>query len=115
MAIVDVNGEEFKKVLPKVVDIEPFGSMVLVEHLNADEVLGTQLFVKEDADVGTPQAYIVKFGSKVPADVGLAVGDRVQLQGSYVPVVNFNGHHRKRGLVEIHNIKAILKEGHPAE
>lgn len=110
MKIVDADGNEMKKLLPKIVDVQPFGSMVLVEHLNADEALGTRLAIREDADVGSPQAYIVKFGPKVPVDSGLNIGDRVMLQGTYVPVINYDNHNRKRGLVEIHNIKAILKE-----
>jgi len=46
----------------------------------------------------------------VPEDAGIKIGDRVMLQGTYVPVLNYDNHPRKRGLVEIHNIKAVLEE-----
>lgn len=108
--IVDVDGQEIKKQLPKIIGVQPFGSMVLIEHLNADEALGTNLVISEETDVGSPQAYVVGFGPKVPEDCGLKIGDRVMLQGTYVPILNFDNHPRRRGLVEIHNIKAILVE-----
>lgn len=110
MALIDIDGQEIKKQVPKVVDVEPFGSMVLIEHLNSDEVLGTNLVISDKTDVGTPQAYVLRLGPKVAAECGLAVGDRVMLQGTYVPVVNYDNHPRKRGLVELHNIKGVLKE-----
>lgn len=108
--IVGLDGQKIVKSSPKVVDVRPFGSMVLVEHLGADEILSTSIIVQKDAAVGSPQAYVVKLGDRLTADCGLKPGDRVVLQGSYVPVINFDGNTRERGLVELHNIKAILVE-----
>lgn len=112
--IVDADGQELRTELPKIVGIQPFGSMVLVEHLNADEALGTSLAISDDADVGSPQAYVIALGPRLPEDCGLKIGDRVMLQGTYVPVINYDNYKRKRGLVEIHNIKAVLVEDKPA-
>lgn len=109
--LVDCNGNEVCSQAPKVVDAQPFGSMVLVEHLTAQEILGTTLEVGDATQVGSPQAYIAKLGPNVPEDAGLEVGARVLLQGTYVPVPHYGDTKRERGLVEIHNIKAVLVEG----
>lgn len=109
--IVDCTGDEVCSAPPRVVGVEPFGSLVMIEHLRPEEVLSTKILVSEKMETGSPpQAYIVKFGPKVPQDCGLALGDRVIIQGSYIPVVNYDNNPRERGLVEIHSIKAILKE-----
>lgn len=108
LVIEGPNGESLSHV-PSIKAVKPCGSCILVEMLNPDEALGTKLYVKDDADCGAPQAYIVALGPKLETDL-VKVGDRVLLQGTYVPVMNYDGHHRKRGVVEIHNIKAILEE-----
>ena len=108
--IVDCTGNKIVKNLPKVVDAEPFGSMVLVEHLTAQEILGTSLEVGDSTQVGSPQSYVLKLGPKVPEYAGIKAGDRVLLQGTYVPVPDYGESERERGLVEMHNIKAILIE-----
>lgn len=94
----------------KIVAVKPTLSLILVEHLKADEVNQSSLIVNENADYGAPQAYIIELGPSVPPESGLSVGDRVLLQGSYIPVPNFDRHPRERGLVEMHNVKAVLKE-----
>lgn len=97
--------------VPKLKAVKPFGSTILVEMLNADEALGTKIYVNKDAQVGAPQAYVLALGPKLASeDVGLKVGDRVMLQGSYVPIPNFDGNKRQRGVVELHNVKAVLVE-----
>jgi co-chaperonin GroES (HSP10) len=97
--------------VPKLKAVKPFGSTILVEMLNADEALGTKIIVNKDVSVGAPQAYVLALGSKlVPGDVDLKVGDRVMLQGSYVPIPNFDKNRRQRGIVELHNVKAVLEE-----
>lgn len=111
MAIVDCHGNEVCTPAPKVVKAVPFGSMVLVEHLTAKEVLGTSLEIDDNTHVGSPQAYIVGFGPGVPKECGLELGNRVLLQGTYVPVPQYGDCKRERGLVEMHNIKAVLVEG----
>ncbi len=94
----------------KIVSVKPTLSLVLVEHLNAADVNTTQLIVNENSNYGSPQAYVLELGPSVSKDSGIKVGDRVLLQGSYVPVPNFDHNVRERGLVEMHNIKAILQE-----
>jgi len=111
MTIVDCTGNELCSKAPQIVEAQPFGSMVLVEHLTAKEILGTTLEVNKNTQVGSPQAYIAKLGPKVSEESGLKVGQRVLLQGTYVPVPHYGDTKRERGLVEIHNIKAILVEG----
>jgi len=111
MAIVDCCGNEVCTQAPKVVEAVPFGSMVLVEHLTAKEVLGTSLEIDDNTSVGSPQAYITGFGPGVPKECTLKIGDRVLLQGTYVPVPHYGDCKRERGLIEMHNIKAVLVEG----
>lgn len=99
-----------KKNAKPVVDVKPANSSVLIERLNPQEALGTKLTLGDKSDYGAPQAYILAFGPNLPKECELKVGDRVILQGSYVPMPNYDGHYRERGVVEIHNIKAILVE-----
>ena len=91
--------------------IHPFGSSLLVETLNSDEMMGTKLFVSKDAKIeGAPHAYIVELGPNLK-DCGVSVGDRVVVQGNHIPVPNTDGTGRARGIIELHNIKAIVDEG----
>jgi len=109
-SIVSVSGEKLSS-FRKVVDVQPFGSTILIENLNPQEMLGTELFVEENTKTGmAPQAYIVALGPKVDPNVGLKVGDRVIVQGSFVPVPNVKNDERTRGIIEIHNIKALIRE-----
>lgn len=98
--------------VPKVKEVHPFGSSILVENLNPDEMLGTKLYVKTDAKLEiAPQAYIVEFGPELAGKTALQVGDRITVQGNFVPVVNPNvGATRKWGIIELHNVKAVLVE-----
>ena len=99
--------------VPKVVGVSPVGSQILVEMLSSQEILGTTLSIKENAVVGSaPQAYIKSIGPNVDLEVwNFKVGDRVLLQGNYVPAPKFDGNAKRlMGLVEPHNIKAVLVE-----
>jgi hypothetical protein len=97
--------------VPKVVGVKPTGSQILIELLTAQEVFGTSMILGDQSEVGSPQAYIVDFAPALKGiDIGLQIGDRVLLQGSYVPIPKYDEHPRKRGLVEMHGIKAILLE-----
>lgn len=108
--IVDSNGQEVTSV-PKVIDIVPFGSTILVEILNAKEALGTLIEVNKDAKVGAPQGYVLALGPKLDPECGIKVGDRVMMQGTFVPVPDWDHSPRQKGILEIHNIKALIKEG----
>ena len=97
-------------ILPKIVSVKPTGSQIMVELLTAQEALGTNMIVNDQAEVGSPQAYITAFGPGIKEDINLNIGDRVLLQGTFVPVPKFDNNPRRRGLVEIHNVKAVLEE-----
>lgn len=99
-----------KKTKP-VVGVKPTNSQILIEKLNAQEATGTVLTINDDSSYGAPQAYILAVGPAIKLeDAGFGVGDRVILSGNYVPVPNYDSHKRERGLVELHNIKAVLVE-----
>lgn len=102
--------------VPVIDHIKPAGSSLMVEMLNPDEILNTNFYVGEDTETGPPQAYITDIGPglKSMIDKGesiyIKVGDRVLLQGTYIPVPNWDDNARKRGLVEFHNVKAVIVE-----
>jgi co-chaperonin GroES (HSP10) len=95
--------------LPKIVGIKPILTQVLVEHLTAQEVSGlNNLIIDDKSDYGFHQAIVLGVGPGVkPAEVGFGVGDRVMLQGSHVPMPNYDGG-REKSIVEIHSIKGVV-------
>jgi co-chaperonin GroES (HSP10) len=99
-------------IVPKVKDIEPIGTQVLIETLTQQEVLGTKLQLPENevSNKQAPQGYVVGMGPKVQIDWGFGVGDRVIVTGNYTPVPEFRKGHRSLILVDPHQIKAVLKE-----
>lgn len=109
-SIITPTGEKASSV-PGVKGLKPFGSSILIEHLTPQEIMGTDLYVGDDAKTDTaPQGYIIALGPKVDSSIGLKVGDRVIVQGNFVPVPTLNGNKRVHGIIEVHNIKAILEE-----
>lgn len=98
-----------KRKVCSVSEIKPVGSLVLVEILSDQEAVGTRLTVTKIQ--GTPpQAFVLDIGPAFkPADWGVKVGDRVILQGNYVPVPTPEGD-RQKGIVEPHTIKCVLEE-----
>lgn len=91
----------------KVVGVKPTGSRVLIEMLTSQEILDTKIFVRETAsNDGPPQAVVLAIGPTL-VDHGLTLGDRVVLQGKYIPVPNCESD-KIRGIVEYNDIKAIL-------
>jgi hypothetical protein len=111
--IVGLDGQRVNNV-PKIKDVIPCGSQVLVELLTAQEALGTILSIEADATItGAPQGYVTKLGPKVSEDWGFSVGNRVTLHGNYTPVaevVDRPNSHRPLILIEPNQIKAILTE-----
>ena len=98
---------------PRIANVKPFGSMILVENLTEQELTSSVITLsgkQNGYSAGTNQAYILALGSSVPEDCGLHVGQRVLLQGSFNPVPTPETARRGRGVVEIHMIKAILEE-----
>tara|TARA_Y100000034_G_C6650285_1_gene284546 strand:+ start:21 stop:368 length:348 start_codon:yes stop_codon:yes gene_type:complete len=115
MTITDVKGNEFVKEIPKVVDVIPCGSRILVELLKPDEIIGTNLHIGENVKVA-PQGIILKIGPTVnPEDWGFKVGDRIIVSGTGTQVENSSCVAKKAGrdvtLIEPSSIKAILVEG----
>ena len=98
--------------MKKVIDCTPGATLVMVRMLDANEVLGTTLVLAGDTDPdqGAPQAYILKLGSLVDEKFGFEPGQRVLLQGTFVPVPQYGDDEHMKGLVDPHNIKAILVE-----
>ena len=96
---------------PKITAIRPIGSGILVEILTPQELLETKMIISEKTEMNSPpQARILEIGPSLPKDWCIKVGDRVLLQGSFVPMPRLNKEHRNRAIVEIHSIKAILEE-----
>ena len=82
-----------------------------MEHLSPQEVAGGIIQLSETTNVGTPQAYVLAIGPGLDqSKLGFEVGDRVIVQGSFVPMPKLEGQTRSLGVVEIHNIKAVLEE-----
>lgn len=96
--------------VPSIETCLPANQQILIERLTAQEASGITLTITDKAEMGAPQAYILAIGPRVPEDLGFKVGDRVILQGTYVPVPKYGMSHRERGLVDIHNIRGVLKE-----
>lgn len=94
----------------KIVDVDPTYTQLLVEHLTEQETVSDKIILKSGNDK-SKQAYIVKIGPEVPKEKGFKVGDRLLLQGSYVPVPKFDNRERELGIIELINVKAILREG----
>ena len=112
-AILGIDGKEVVKRVPKVRAVHPYGSKILVEVLNADEVMGTNLFVSDTTDSGdAPQAYILELGPQVDEESGLCVGQRIYWEGKGLAVNDPRGQESGRviALLEIHNVRAVIEE-----
>lgn len=94
----------------KVTDYKATGTMILVEMLSPEEAAGSML-----ATAGkSTQGRIVDIGPGLKAEIdkyGFAVGNRVLLQGTNVPVPKFpDGDNRELVIVDPHTIKCVLVE-----
>jgi hypothetical protein len=99
-----------KRKAQKVIGARACGSQILVELLSDQESMNTRLSVGKASGI-PPQAFIVDIGpASAEAPWGFEVGDRVLLQGNYVPVPKFNDNDREYGMVEPTAIKCILAE-----
>lgn len=95
----------------KVVDVKATNHNIVVELLEADEVFNTRLEISKDSKLEAPQAYVIDIGpSVVRENVGVQVGDRVVFSGMMTPLPRNDHTGRRRGLIEAHAIKAVLKE-----
>ena len=114
-SLVDVSGKEIVNKVPAISGVHPVGSQILVELLTPQEILGTSLHLNEGAKTvsGAPQAYVLEVGPAVDPNYGVKTGDRVVLQGTFVPLPEAAslGGHRPKACIDPHTIKAILVEG----
>lgn len=97
--------------IPKVIGANPIGMKILVEMLTPQEMMGsTVVHVNKDTNIkDPPQGYILGIGPMLEAEkYGIKVGDRVLLQGTFVPVPSSGP--RPQGVIEIHTIQAVLTE-----
>lgn len=92
--------------------VKAVGSFILVEHLTEEEVMNTRLCLpKKDEEKGGNQAYIIDIGPALEREKwGFEIGQRVLLQGSFVPVPKVKSNGRKIGVVSPHDIKAVFLE-----
>lgn len=94
--------------MKKITSVKTGGYAILVEMLTQQEALCTDLALNVNNE--SQQAYIKHIGPLVDEKAGYKVGQRVVLQGSYVPVPNPSKSDKKWGVVDMHNIRAILEE-----
>jgi co-chaperonin GroES (HSP10) len=98
------------KIPGEIISIKPALSQILIEHLSAHETSGSDLIITKN-EKETPQAYVVAIGPALDhTKLGFSVGSRVVIQGSYIPVPKPKNQERPLGIIEIHNIKAIIEE-----
>ncbi|NIQ16115.1 MAG: hypothetical protein GTO02_17500, partial [Candidatus Dadabacteria bacterium] len=98
------------KKVGKIVGVKPTGIQILIEHLTAQEASGSSIVVGENADIGAPQAYVLAIGPGLEEErdkLGFKVGDRVVVQGKYIPLPKPEGQKRELGVIDHVNIKAV--------
>ena len=113
---IKINGQQnlkdnMAKLLGKVGSISGIkatGAFIIVELLTAQEAAGTQIELGSNSKV-PPQAYVVDIGPALKAEEwGIKVGDRVLLQGNFVPTPKIKD--RMLGIVQAHDVKCVLLE-----
>ena len=109
--LVSADGSKLKSKVPKMTGVHPFGSLILIELLDAEDLNETSIELPIDAAVdGAPQAYVVELGPKVADDAGIKVGQRIYWGGNCTPVNDPRSNGRLRGLLEVHQIKGLVSE-----
>lgn len=94
-----------------VVGVKATGTGILVEMLTAQELAGSPILLGHNAKVETPQAYILDIGPALKQEEwGVKVGDRVVVQGKYVPVPQYRDTGREIGIVQAHDVKCVVEE-----
>jgi len=91
----------------KITRVRPAGYSILVEMLTQQESFNTNITLTKDE---SPQARVIDVGPLFDHKTGIKIGDRVVVQGSYVPVPNATDSGKKWGIIEAFNVKAILEE-----
>jgi co-chaperonin GroES (HSP10) len=99
-----------KKRAGAITGIKAAGTFVVVAMLTPEESFGTVLTLSEKTKA-PPQGYIIDIGPSLDSEKwGIKKGDRVLLQGTYVPVPGHQDNGRELGIVQPHDIKCILLE-----
>ena len=96
-------------IIKSIKNVVPVGNQVLVERLTEGETLGSTLLTS-NSDKPSNQGIVLAIGPQVNKENGIKVGDRVLLQGSFVPVPKYDDSHREKNLVLPDMIKAVLAE-----
>lgn len=101
-----------KNSVPRIKNVRPCGSQVLVEILTQQEMMGTNISISDKTDLKVPlQAYVRATGPSFKTeDYGFKIGDRVLLSGSGVMAPVYDDCHRDRFFMEPHAIKSVLEE-----
>ncbi len=97
------------KKIKKIKKIVPVGSLVLVERLKNSDVHPSSI-LSANSDEHSNQAIVIDIGPMFNAEkYGIKIGDRVVLQGQFVPF-SMDDEHKEFNLVLPDMIKAILIE-----
>lgn len=84
----------------------------MIELLNAQEALQTELRITDNAKLEAPQAYILALGPGVDQKIwGFSPGDRVVFSGMMTPLPKLEGGTRQRGIIDAFSVRAVLAEG----
>ena len=91
---------------------KPTGTFILVEKLTEAECADSPLFIPNgDKSDKSNQAYVVEVGPSVEVEkYGIRAGDRVLLQGSFVPLPTAGPNGRELAIVNPYDVKAVLLE-----
>lgn len=95
------------KKFKRVTDVRAIGTTILLEMLSPEEAAGSHL-----ASTGkSQQGRILDIGPSIEDKWGFKKGQRVLLQGTFVPVPRFpNGDQRELVVVDPHMIKCSFVE-----
>lgn len=96
--------------MKKIKNVKAAAYGILVEMLSEKELVSTALILSH-TERDSNQGYILHVGPLVDKKAGLKEGQRVILQGKYNPVPNPTDSSRQWGIVQLHDIKAVLEEG----
>lgn len=107
-----VGGDYAKKSARMVSGAKATGTFILVEKLTEAECENTPIILPNGEQTkNSNQAYVVDIGPALEKDKwGVAVGNRVLLQGSFVPVPVKSASGRELAIVTPHDVKAVLVE-----
>jgi hypothetical protein len=87
--------------------VKATGTFIVVERLSNKEAQGTRLTIQGESE----QGFVVDVGPALEKEKwGINVGDRVLLQGTFVPVPKIGEGTRNLAIADPHSIKCVLVE-----